>query len=172
LQVSYKDKHLGKILELTVQEAKEFLSAIPKMVNILDKLISVGLGYVKLNQEIVTLSGGEAQRIRLSRELSKRATGNTLYLFDEPTVGLHSDDISKILPIFHSLVEKGNTIVMIEHHLETIANADYVIDLGPEAGEEGGYLVTEGTPEEVATHPTSYTGKYLKETLLTHKENR
>lgn len=169
LEVTYKEKHLGQILDLTVEEAKEFLIAIPKLQRILDTLISVGLGYLKLNQEIATLSGGEAQRIRLSRELSKRSSGKTLYLFDEPTIGLHTDDIAKLLPIFHRLVEKGNTLVMIEHNLDIIASADYILDLGKEAGPSGGNLVAVGTPEEVAQQKGSYSGQYLA-TYLAEKK--
>ncbi|HSX04447.1 MAG TPA: excinuclease ABC subunit UvrA [Rhabdochlamydiaceae bacterium] len=162
LQVKYKDKHLGEILQMTVVEAKEFLSFHPKIVRILDTLISVGLDYLQLCQEIASLSGGEAQRLRLSRELSKRSSGKTLYLLDEPTIGLHSEDILKLLTIFHALVNKGNTIILIEHNLDIIANCDYVLDLGPEAGAKGGEVVVFGTPEVVAKHPTSYTAKYLK----------
>jgi len=161
LQVTYKGKHLGHLLHMTVEEAKEFLLPIPKATRILDTLIAVGLNYLQLGQEIATLSGGEAQRLRLSRELAKRSTGKTLYLLDEPTIGLHSEDIIKLLSIFHSLTDKGNTLVLIEHNLDVIANADYIIDLGPGAGIHGGQLITEGTPEEIAAHPTSYTGKYL-----------
>lgn len=162
LQVTYKGKHFGEIRDMTVVEAKEFLQGIPKIARILDTLISVGLDYLKLGQEIATLSGGEQQRIRLSRELSKRATGKTLYLLDEPTVGLHSEDIVKLLAIFHALVNKGNTLIMIEHNLDVIMNADYLIDIGPGPGEKGGQLVAKGTPEELANNPASLTGKYLR----------
>ena len=135
---------------------------IPKAVRILETLVSVGLGYLQLGQEIATLSGGEAQRLRLARELSKRSTGKTLYLFDEPTIGLHSSDIVPLLKIFHSLVEMGNTVIIIEHNLDVIANADYIIDLGPEAGALGGEIVCQGTPEQVAKNHKSYTSKYLR----------
>jgi excinuclease ABC subunit A len=161
LQVHYKGKHLGEILKMTVEEAKEFLLPIPKVVRIVDTLIAVGLGYLQLDQEIATLSGGEAQRLRLSRELSKRAKQKIAYLLDEPTIGLHQEDIVKLLPIFHTLVDKGHTLIVIEHNLDLIANADYLIDLGPEAGALGGHLVATGTPEEVAKCPTSHTGRYL-----------
>ena len=127
----------------------------------MDTLISVGLGYLTLGQEIQSLSGGEAGRMRLSRELAKRGTGKTLYLFDEPTIGLHADDIAKLLPIFHTLVDKGNTVIIIEHNLDIMQNADHLIDLGPDAGDNGGTLVATGTPEEVAKHPTSHTARYL-----------
>jgi excinuclease ABC subunit A len=161
LQVTYKGKHLGHLLHMTIEEAKEFLLPIPKATRILDTLIAVGLGYLQLGQEIATLSGGEAQRLRLSRELAKRSTGKTLYLLDEPTIGLHSEDIIKLLHIFHSLADKGNTLILIEHNLDVISNADHIIDLGPGAGIHGGKLIISGTPEEVASHPTSYTAKYL-----------
>ncbi len=162
LSVPFRGKNLGEILQLTVTEAREFLITIPKVMRLLDTLIAVGLGYLQLGQEIATLSGGEAQRLRLSRELGKRSTGKTLYLFDEPTIGLHSADIAKLLPIFRTLVDQGNTLILIEHNLDMIANADYLIDLGPGAGKAGGSVVALGTPEEVAAVPQSLTGKYLK----------
>lgn len=165
LKVSLKGKHLGAILQMTVKEALEFLPPIPKAVRILETLISVGLGYLQLGQEIATLSGGEAQRMRLSRELAKRSTGSTLYLLDEPTVGLHADDIVKLLNIFEQLVEKGNTVVIIEHNLDIIAAADYLIDMGPGSGAQGGKIVANGTPEEIAKHPHSRTAPYLREHL-------
>ncbi len=125
----------------------------------------MGLGYAKLGQETASLSGGEAQRLKLSRELAKRSTGRTLYLLDEPTTGLHNEDIQKLLKVLHRLVDKGNTMIMIEHHLDMIKNADYVIDLGPEGGEKGGYVVCTGTPEEIAACNDSWTGQYLKKVL-------
>ncbi|MGH7890014.1 MAG: ATP-binding cassette domain-containing protein, partial [Thermodesulfobacteriota bacterium] len=162
LSVHFKGKHLGHILQMTVKEARVFFDAFPKIVKILDTLIAVGLDYLQLGQEISTLSGGEQQRIRLSRELSKRSSGKTLYLFDEPTIGLHSDDIVKLLSIFHELVVRGNTLVLIEHNLDIIANADMVFDLGPGAGSKGGHLVAQGTPEEIMQNKRSVTGSYLK----------
>ena len=165
LKVSLKGKHLGQILQMTAEEALSFLPPIPKVIRIVETLISVGLGYVQLGQEIASLSGGEAQRIRLSRELAKRSTGSTLYLLDEPTVGLHFDDIAKLLTIFHKLVEQGNSVVLIEHHLDVIASADYVIDMGPGSGAEGGKVVATGTPEELALDPNSKTAPYLQEHL-------
>lgn len=153
--------HLGHYLNLTIEEAKEKLPPIPKVHRIIDTLISVGLGYLKLGQEIATLSGGEAQRIRLSKELTKQARGKILYLFDEPTTGLHSIDIAQLLEIFHSLVKKGHTLILIEHNLDIIANADYVIDLGPGAGKHGGNIVAKGTPEELRKNKASITGNYL-----------
>lgn len=170
LQVTFKGKHLGEILHLTVEQARHFLEAIPAAVKILDTLISVGLDYLRLDQEMVSLSGGESQRIRLTRELAKRSTGKTLYLLDEPTRGLHSEDLAKLLPIFHRLAEQGNSLIIVEHNLDLIANADYVFDLGPKAGAEGGYLTASGTPEEVAQDPSSLTGSYLKKLL--QKENK
>jgi len=147
---------------MTVKEARPFLDAFPKIVKILDTLIAVGLDYLELGQEIATLSGGEQQRIRLSRELSKRSSGKTLYLLDEPTIGLHSDDIVKLLAIFHQLVDRGNTLVLIEHNLDMIANADRVFDLGPGAGVKGGHLIAQGTPEEIIRNEKSITGRFLK----------
>ncbi len=165
LQVLLKGKHLGHILNMTVKEAMEWMPFIPKIAKTLETLASVGLHYLKLGQEINTLSGGEGERLRLSKELAKRQTGNTLYLFDEPTVGLHSEDILKLTPIFQALIDKGNTVIIIEHNLDIIAQADKVIDLGPDAGKYGGELIAEGTPEEVAQNPESHTGRYLKKHL-------
>ncbi len=165
LEIYYKGKHFGQILDMTVEEALIFFSPIPRIARRLQTLIDVGLSYVRLGQEIVSLSGGEAQRIRLSRELSKREIGKTLYLIDEPTVGLHSEDIQKLLAIFHRLADKKNTLVLIEHNLDVIANADYVIDLGPNAGEQGGTVVFSGTPEALAACSQSHTGRYLKALL-------
>jgi excinuclease ABC subunit A len=162
LEVTYAGKNFGQYLDMTVDEARIAFQNHPRITRILDTLIAVGLGYLKLGQEIVSLSGGEAQRIKLSRELAKRSSGKTLYLLDEPTTGLHSDDINKLLKVLHTLVDKGNTMVIIEHNLDVIKNADYIIDLGPEAGEKGGEIVCKGTPEEVILNPTSYTSKYLK----------
>lgn len=162
LKVTTKGKHLGQILHMSVEEALDFLPPIPKAVRILETLLSVGLGYVQLGQEIATLSGGEAQRLRLVRELAKRTADHTLYLFDEPTVGLHADDIVKLLEIFHRLIERGHTVIIIEHNLDVIASADYIVDMGPESGVRGGTIVAQGTPEEIASHPTSLTGHYLK----------
>ncbi|MGD0665444.1 MAG: excinuclease ABC subunit UvrA [Rhabdochlamydiaceae bacterium] len=161
LTVEYKGKHLGHVLQMTALEARPFFDAFPKIVKILDTLIAVGLDYLQLGQEVATLSGGEQQRIRLSRELARRSSGKTLYLLDEPTVGLHSDDIVKLLKIFHQLVDRGNTLVVIEHNLDVIKNADYIFDLGPDAGIDGGQLIAEGTPEDVKANPLSVTGKYL-----------
>lgn len=171
LKVFTKGKHLGQILQMTVVEALDFLPPIPKAMRILETLIAVGLGYLQLGQEIATLSGGEAQRMRLSRELAKRSTGSTLYLFDEPTVGLHADDIVKLLNIFEQLIEKGNTVIIIEHNLDVIAAADYLIDMGPGSGSKGGKIVAKGTPEEIARHKSSLTAPYLREHLAFLKDH-
>jgi excinuclease ABC subunit A len=162
LEVSYQGKNLGELLKLTVDEAVPFFPPIPKLLKSLETLQQVGLGYLTLGQEIASLSGGEAGRMRLSRELAKRSTGKTLYLFDEPTIGLHTDDIVKLVPLFQALVDKGNTLIMVEHNLDILKIADYLIDLGPEAGEKGGEIITQGTPEQLAKHPTSYTARYLR----------
>lgn len=165
LEVQYAGKNFGEYLQLTVDEARLAFANHPRIVRPLDTLISVGLGYLKLGQEMASLSGGEAQRIKLSRELAKRSTGKTLYLLDEPTTGLHPDDIKKLLAVLQRLVDKGNTMVIIEHNLDVIKNADHVIELGPEAGEEGGNVVFKGTPEQLAKHPSAWTGRYLGESL-------
>lgn len=162
LEIAYAGKNFGQYLDATVDEARIAFDKHPRIVRLLDTLISVGLGYLKLGQETASLSGGEAQRIKLSRELAKRSTGRTLYLLDEPTTGLHSEDIKKLLAVLHRLVDKGNTMVIIEHNLDIIKNADYLIELGPEAGEAGGKVVCTGTPEQVAKHRTSWTARYLK----------
>ena len=169
LEVQYKGKNIGQILSMNIDEAAQWFSAIPKIVKKLQTLQAVGLSYLQLGQEIASLSGGEAQRLRLSRELSKREVGKTLYLIDEPTVGLHSSDIAKLLPIFQQLANKKNTLVIIEHNLDLIAQADYVIDLGPDAGNEGGQIIAVGTPEEVSLCPQSRTAKYLKSHLTKNK---
>jgi excinuclease ABC subunit A len=165
LQVRYKDLNIAEVLDLTVDEAVEFFAAIPRIVRKLQTLQDVGLGYIRLGQPAPTLSGGEAQRIKLSRELSKVATGNTLYVLDEPSVGLHAADVHKLVDVLNRLVDAGNTVIIIEHHLDIIKVADWIIDLGPEGGDEGGYVVAEGTPEQVACVKTSYTGQFLAQAL-------
>ena len=165
LQVKYKGKNIADILSMTVQEALEFFTNIPPVKNRLQTLADVGLSYISLGQSSVTLSGGEAQRIKLARELAKRSTGSTLYILDEPTTGLHPADIRHLLTVLGRLVDSGNTVVVIEHNLDVIKTADHIIDLGPEGGEEGGRIIATGTPEEVAKNKTSYTGAFLKQVL-------
>jgi excinuclease ABC subunit A len=165
LEVRYKGLNIAEVLDLTVEQARELFAAHPKITRVLDTIIAVGLGYITLGQSATTLSGGEAQRIKLSRELARRATGSTLYILDEPTTGLHFDDVKKLLGVLHTLADRGNTVVVIEHHLDVVKTADWVIDLGPEGGDEGGRLVAEGTPEDIATAPGSYTGQYLAHVL-------
>jgi excinuclease ABC subunit A len=165
LEVEYKEKNIADVLDLTVSEALSFFGEIPKAKQKLKLLQDVGLGYIKLGQPATTLSGGEAQRVKLAKELSKVATGDTLYLLDEPTTGLHAHDIRLLLKILKRLVDMGNTVVVIEHNLDVIKCADWIIDLGPEGGAEGGELIGEGTPEEIAEIKKSYTGKFLKEIL-------
>ena len=162
LEIKYKDKNIDDVLNMTVEEAMAFFKNIPRIYNKLELINDVGLGYIKLGQPSTTLSGGEAQRIKLSKELSKKSTGNTLYLLDEPTTGLHFDDIKKLLAILERLVDAGNTVLVIEHNMEVIKTADYIIDLGPEGGDSGGNIVACGTPEEVAENENSYTGKFIK----------
>jgi excinuclease ABC subunit A len=165
LQVRYKGKNIADILDMRIDEAHKFFEGIPRIYRRLDTLLQVGMGYVKLGQPATTLSGGEGQRIKLSKFLSRPATGQTLILLDEPTTGLHFADIKKLLEVLHKLVDLGNTVLIIEHQLDVVKTADWVIDLGPEGGDDGGYIVAEGTPEDIVACPTSYTGKYLKEFL-------
>jgi excinuclease ABC subunit A len=165
LEVKYKGKSIAEVLDMTVEEAREHFKNIPFIKNKLDTLVEVGLGYIKLGQSSTTLSGGEAQRIKLTRELSKKATGRTIYLLDEPTTGLHFDDVLKLIAVLNDLVTKGNTVVVIEHNLDVIKSADYIIDLGPEGGNDGGRIVAAGTPEEVAEISESHTGMFLKPKL-------
>lgn len=165
LEVKYKDKSIADVLDMTIDEAYKFFDAIPTIKNRLDLLRQVGLGYVKLGQPATTLSGGEAQRIKLSKELSKKATGKTLYILDEPTTGLHFDDINKLLKVLHQLVENGNSMIVIEHNLDVIKTADYIADIGPEGGDGGGKIIAQGTPEQVAKAGIGYTAKYLKDKL-------
>ncbi|HCC4415261.1 TPA: excinuclease ABC subunit UvrA [Staphylococcus aureus] len=165
LEVTYKGKNIADILEMTVEEATQFFENIPKIKRKLQTLVDVGLGYVTLGQQATTLSGGEAQRVKLASELHKRSTGKFIYILDEPTTGLHVDDISRLLKVLNRLVENGDTVVIIEHNLDVIKTADYIIDLGPEGGSGGGTIVATGTPEDIAQTKSSYTGKYLKEVL-------
>ena len=167
LDVRYKGRNIHEVLQMTVEQAAVFFSAVPAIARKLQTLVDVGLGYIKLGQSATTLSGGEAQRVKLSLELSKRDTGRTLYILDEPTTGLHFHDIDLLLRVLHRLRDHGNTVVVIEHNLDVIKTADWVIDLGPEGGDGGGRVVAEGTPEEVARNKASYTGQYLKNVLNT-----
>ncbi len=165
LEIKFKDKSIADVLDMTVQEGADFFRAVPSVRDKMDTLARVGLGYIKVGQQATTLSGGEAQRVKLAKELAKRATGRTLYLLDEPTTGLHFHDVKKLLEVLHELVDQGNTMVVIEHNLEVIKTADWVIDLGPEGGDGGGEIVAVGTPEDVAKVAKSYTGQYLKGVL-------
>jgi len=165
LDIRYKGKNIHEVLSMTVEQAHEFFEAVPVVKRKLKTLLDVGLGYVCLGQSATTLSGGEAQRVKLSLELSKRDTGRTLYILDEPTTGLHFHDIKLLLEVIHTLKKQGNTVVIIEHNLDVIKTADWLIDLGPNGGAGGGQIIATGTPEEVANHPVSFTGKYLKPLL-------
>jgi len=165
LEVKFKGRSIADVLDMTVEEAAELFKAVPPIRDKMRMLEEVGLGYIKVGQQATTLSGGEAQRVKLAKELSRRATGQTLYILDEPTTGLHFEDVRKLLEVLHALVEQGNTVVVIEHNLEVIKTADWIIDLGPEGGDKGGEIVAEGTPEQVAKEPRSYTGGYLKDLL-------
>ncbi len=165
LEIHYKGKSIADVLDLTVEAGHEFFKAVPAIRNKLETLERVGLGYIKVGQQATTLSGGEAQRVKLAKELSRRATGRTLYILDEPTTGLHFHDVRKLLEVLHTLVETGNTVLVIEHNLEVIKTADWVIDLGPDGGDGGGRLVAEGRPEDIAKHSESYTGQYLAKAL-------
>ncbi|MGH6663102.1 MAG: ATP-binding cassette domain-containing protein, partial [Rhodospirillales bacterium] len=161
LDVKFRGKSIAEVLDMTVEEAAGFFKAVPAIRDKLETLKRVGLGYIHLGQQATTLSGGEAQRVKLAKELSRRATGKTLYILDEPTTGLHFEDVRKLLEVLHALVDTGNTVVVIEHNLEVIKTADWIIDLGPEGGDKGGRVVATGTPEQVAAVKESFTGQYL-----------
>jgi excinuclease ABC subunit A len=165
LEVTFKSKSIADVLDMTVDEAAEFFKAVPRVRSVLELLQRVGLGYIHVGQQATTLSGGEAQRVKLAKELSKRATGRTLYILDEPTTGLHFHDVAKLLDVLHELVEQGNSVVVIEHNLEVIKTADWIIDLGPEGGDAGGEIVAAGTPEEIGRAARSYTGQFLAPVL-------
>jgi excinuclease ABC subunit A len=165
LEIHYRGHSIADVLAMTAEEALQVFSAVPKVRNKLKTLVDVGLGYIRLGQPATTLSGGEAQRVKLATELSKRATGRTVYILDEPTTGLHFADVEKLLEVLHRLVESGNSIIVIEHNLDVIKTADWIIDLGPEGGARGGRIVAEGTPEEVARVKGSATGEYLAHVL-------
>ena len=172
LEVKFKGKSIADVLDMTVEEAKDFFTAVPTIREKMETLDRVGLSYVHVGQQANTLSGGEAQRVKLSKELSKRATGRTLYILDEPTTGLHFHDVAKLLEVLRQLVEQGNTVVVIEHNLEVIKTADWIIDLGPEGGDGGGEIVAVGTPEQVAKEKRSYTGAFLKPVLARARASR
>lgn len=165
LEIKYKGKNIAQVLDMTINQALEFFDNISAIRHILSTLVETGLGYIKLGQAATTLSGGEAQRIKIARELSKKSTGKTIYILDEPTTGLHTDDIKRLLAVLDRLVDAGNTVVVIEHHLDVIKCADYVIDLGPDGGDQGGRIIAQGTPEQVACTPLSHTGFYLNRVL-------
>ena len=171
LDVKYKGKNIYDVLDMTVEEAVPFFDNLPSIKRKIETLNDVGLSYVKLGQPSTTLSGGEAQRIKLAAELSKRGTGKTIYILDEPTTGLHFADVHKLVEILHRLADGGNTVVIIEHNLDVIKTADYIIDMGPEGGDRGGQVIAKGTPEEVAENPASYTGQYVKKMLKRYKDN-
>ena len=171
LEVRYKGKNIYEVLEMTVEEARTFFDAVPPIARKLQTLMDVGLSYITLGQSATTLSGGEAQRVKLARELSKRDTGSTLYILDEPTTGLHFHDIQQLLDVLHRLRDHGNTIIVIEHNLDVIKTADWIVDMGPEGGDKGGTVVTVGTPEQVAAAPNSYTGQFLKPLLERQRKN-
>jgi excinuclease ABC subunit A len=165
LQVRFKNLSIADVLDTTVEKGLELFSAFPTMVSKLKTLAEVGLGYIKIGQPATTLSGGEAQRVKLARELSRRATGRTLYVLDEPSVGLHAADVHKLIEVLQRLVDAGNSVLIIEHNPDIVKVADWIIDLGPEGGDRGGELVAEGTPEEICAIPASYTGQFLKSHL-------
>jgi excinuclease ABC subunit A len=167
LEIEYRGQNIFQVLNMTVSEALEFFENIPAIKRILGTLDQVGLGYIHLGQPATTLSGGEAQRVKLSSELAKRSTGKTLYVLDEPTTGLHFQDIQLLLNVLSRLVDRGNTVIVIEHNIDVIKTADYIIDLGPEGGDLGGEVVATGSPEDVAKNPKSYTGVYLSKELNT-----
>ena len=165
LEIRYRGKNIADVLDMTIEEAAEFFAPIPQIAHKMKTLLSVGLGYVKLGQSALTLSGGEAQRVKLALELSKRSTGKTLYILDEPTTGLHFADVKQLMAVIQQLVNQGNTVVMIEHNLDVLLQADHIIDLGPEGGDRGGTVIATGTPEEIAGASASWTGKYIREML-------
>ena len=169
LEIKFKGKSIADVLDMTVEDAQEFFSAVPSIREKMDALMRVGLGYIKVGQQATTLSGGEAQRVKLSKELAKRSTGRTLYILDEPTTGLHFEDVRKLLEVLHELVDQGNSVIVIEHNLDVVKTADYIIDIGPEGGDGGGQIVATGTPEQVAEVPESHTGRYLKDMLKVRK---
>ena len=169
LDIKWRGKSIADVLDMTVEEGVDYFQAVPSIRDKLQTMLRVGLGYVRIGQQATTLSGGEAQRVKLSKELSKRATGKTIYILDEPTTGLHFEDIAKLLEVLHELVDSGNSVIVIEHNLDVVKTADHVIDMGPEGGDGGGMLVAQGTPEEVALVDGSHTGRYLKPMIFKNK---
>ena len=169
LEVKFKGKSIADVLDMTVEDAQAFFQAVPSIREKMDALVRVGLGYIKVGQQATTLSGGEAQRVKLSKELAKRSTGRTLYILDEPTTGLHFEDVRKLLEVLHELVDQGNSVVVIEHNLDVVKTADWIIDIGPEGGNGGGRIVAAGTPETIIKKKSSYTGHYLKMLLKGRK---
>ena len=165
LLCEYKGKNISDVLDMTIEEAYDFFKNLPKISSGIKMMMDVGLGYMKLGQPATTLSGGEAQRVKLANELQRKPTGKTIYLLDEPTTGLHTDDVSRLIKVLKSIVEHGDTVIVIEHNLDIIKVSDYIIDLGPDGGDKGGEIIASGTPEEVAKNPRSYTGQFLKEIL-------
>ncbi len=165
LEVKYREKSIADVLDMTVEEAATLFKAVPAIREKMETLKRVGLDYIHVGQQATTLSGGEAQRVKLSKELARRSTGRTLYILDEPTTGLHFHDVKKLLEVLHELVDQGNSVVVIEHNLEVIKTADWVIDMGPEGGDGGGEIVAQGTPEDVVKEPRSHTGRFLKDVL-------
>jgi len=172
LEILFRGKSIADVLDMTVEEAADFFKAVPPIRDKMETLKQVGLGYVKVGQQATTLSGGEAQRVKLSKELSRRATGKTLYILDEPTTGLHFEDVKKLLEVLHELADQGNTVVVIEHNLDVVKTADWLLDFGPEGGDGGGEIVASGSPEHVATVPESWTGRYLADLLQRHRDRR
>jgi len=165
LEIKFKGKSIADVLGMTVEDAQTFFTAVPSIREKMDALMRVGLGYIKVGQQATTLSGGEAQRVKLSKELARRSTGRTLYILDEPTTGLHFEDVRKLLEVLHELVDQGNSVVVIEHNLDVVKTADHIIDIGPEGGDGGGRIVAKGSPEKVAQVAESHTGRYLKDML-------
>jgi excinuclease ABC subunit A len=165
LEVHFKGRTIAQVLDMPIEEALEFFAAVPPIARHMQTLVDVGLGYVRLGQPAPTLSGGEAQRVKLASELQRRSTGRTIYVLDEPTTGLHFEDVRKLLGVLHSLVDKGNSVLVIEHNLDVIKTADWVVDLGPEGGSGGGTVVAAGTPEQVAANADSHTGRFLGDLL-------
>ncbi len=171
LDIRYKGRNIHEVLDMTVEEAHDFFHAVPVLARKLRRLIDVGISYIRLGQRATTLSGGEAQRVKLARELSKRDTGKTLYILDEPTTGLHFHDIEQLLRVLHRLRDHGNAVVVVEHNLDVIKTADWIVDLGLEGGDGGGQIVVAGTPEDVARHPSSHTGRFLAKALARGKNS-